>query len=227
MALAKIIFWLPLGLLWASILYATDIQILVVASPERDALQRQYEDQLAANSKDIQVFKELGIIYHMQAVEGTRPHPELVNKSYNLLKRAYEQDKQDLITLSYYGSVTTMMALSTDDSMQQMRFVKSGARRMDKAIKKSQDNIILRLVRGNNSIGLPKFLQRTRYAVEDFGHVLKIAPSLPLPMKAELLFKIGEAYALMEQPSEAESHWKQAHEVAPDSTFGKMAQSRL
>ena len=43
------------------------------------------------------------------------------------------------------------------------------------------DDPILRLIRGHNSMELPTFLKRTRFAVEDFEHYLSLCEATQCP----------------------------------------------
>jgi hypothetical protein len=127
-----------------------------------------------------------------------------------LLKRAYLQNKIHALTMAYYGSITTMMTMTTPWPMSKLKFVKSGARKMDKAIKMSPDNVDVRMLRGTNSLNLPKFLKRGRYAILDFQHVLLLTPSADSEEKAELHRKISAGYLLLDDAKNAEKHRKLA-----------------
>ena len=198
---------------------------LTVPGPARDAMQARHEASLKRNPKNLIALRELGIIEHMRVVEGKETEPKLITSAYELLKKAYLQDKTHPLTMAYYGSITTMMALTTERQMSKLKHVKSGTRKLDKAVRLVPDDVNVRMVRGNNSLGLPKFLKRSRLAVKDFLHVLKLLPSASAEFQAELHYKISRGYSLMDDEKQAEIHRKKAAQIAPDSDFVKMAQS--
>ncbi len=197
---------------------------LITAGPARGALQAGHEATLKHDQKNLTALRELGIILHMRIVESEEPQPELIIKAYALLKKAYLQDKKHPLTMAYYGSITTMMALTTDRQMQKLKYVKSGTRKLDKAVRLAPDDVNVRMVRGNNSLGLPKFLKRGRLAVSDFLHVMKLLPTASEEFRGELHYKTALGYRLMNDARKAEIHRERAAQIAPGSDFGKIAQ---
>ncbi len=218
-----------LGLIWlnfGTVIEATEMKILTTPGAERDQLEQNYEAQLKAGKADTTVLSELGIIYHIKTVENTRD-PQMVKKTYDLLKKAYAKDKSNPLTKAYLGSVTTMMATTVENGMQKMKFVKRGTRQMDNAIKDHPDDVNLRMLRGNNSLNLPKFLKRARYAVQDFSHVLKLTKGAPADFRATVHFALGNAYELLEESDKAKAQWQQVIQQFPDSSVAKQAQEKL
>jgi hypothetical protein len=69
------------------------------------------------------------------------------------------------------------------DPGKQTLYVKSGTRLMDDAVRKAPDDPVLRLIRGYNSVGLPAFLKRTRFAVEDLEHYLGLCSASGCPAR--------------------------------------------
>jgi len=205
---------------------ATELKILTTPGAERDQLEQNYQAQMKAGNADTTVLRELGIIYHMKTVENPR-EPQMAKKTNDLLKKAYANDKSNPLTKAYLGSITTMMATTVEDGMQKMKFVKRGTRHMDKAIKDRPDDINLRMLRGNNSLNLPKFLKRARYAVQDFSHVLKLTKNAPADFRATVHFNLGKAYERIEEFDKAKAQWQQVIQQFPDSSVAKQAQEKL
>lgn len=226
----KIKFGIILGIIiciFVSFVQGTDIQFLSKPGPERDELRNKYEEQIKSGNKDINIMRKLGIIYHFQANESEKIDVEMIKKSYKTLKKVYRKDKNNVYTLGYYGSITTMMALTTDDGMRKSRYVKTGIRKMDKAIRMEPDNIDIRLLRGFSSVNLPKFFQRARYTIEDLEYVIKKQSELSPEFKAKLYFNIGLAHEIMDNVELARKNWKKAVQVSPKSPFGKKARERI
>jgi len=206
--------------------HAVELKVLSTPGAQRNQLQNDYEQQLNSGTIGTESLSELGIIYHMQINENGLNH-ETVIKAHEILTKAYEMEKGNPLTMVYLGSVTTMMATTIDGGMAKMKFVKKGTRLMDRAVKKHPNDVNLRMVRGGNSLGLPTFLQRSRYAVEDFSHVLGLIEGAPSPFKAQIHFSLGNAYELTEQPEQAKAQWQQVIQLVPQSKLAKRAQAKL
>lgn len=127
---------------------------------------------LKADANNTQALKEAGIILH-QLNRGA-PDKKLVEEGEKYLKLAVRNAADDVETLAWLGSITTMKAQFDTDPGRQTFFVKSGSQKMDSAVRKAPDNQVVRLTRAYNSLEIPPFLKRTRFAVEDFQHYLKL-----------------------------------------------------
>jgi len=122
-----------------------------------------------ATAKD---YKDAGIIIHQ--INRTDMQIANVKKGEKYLKKAAKLDPKDHETKAWLGSTITMKAPFVDDPGKKTLYVKMGSRKMDTAIRKQPDNLRIRLIRGFNSIEIPAFLKRTRFAVEDFNHYLTL-----------------------------------------------------
>lgn len=127
-------------------------------------------ETIADNPKNTQALKEAGIILHQ--INRRNPNKESVEEGERYLKKALRNNLADAETEVWLGSITTMKAQFESDPGRQTFFVKSGSQKMDAAIRKAPDNPIVRLTRAYNSLEIPPFLKRTRFAVEDFNHYL-------------------------------------------------------
>ncbi|HTF98152.1 MAG TPA: hypothetical protein VL995_18590 [Cellvibrio sp.] len=127
---------------------------------------------LKADANNTQALKDAGIILH-QLNRGA-PDKKLVEEGEKYLKLAVRNAADDVETLAWLGSITTMKAQFDTDPGRQTFFVKSGSQKMDSAVRKAPDNQVVRLTRAYNSLEIPPFLKRTRFAVEDFQHYLKL-----------------------------------------------------
>ncbi len=126
--------------------------------------------ELARSPDNVEMLKTAGILLQQAArSDAKRDDVELAERR---LKRARELSPDDQEIAAWLGSVTTMKALFETDPGRQTLWVKVGAKLMDAAVKAVPDNLVVRLVRANNSIELPPFLRRARFGVEDFGYYL-------------------------------------------------------
>lgn len=64
--------------------FAVEIQILTTPGPERDQIEKQYEAQMESNTASARVLGELGIIYHMKALQKDRD-TEKIRRAYKIL----------------------------------------------------------------------------------------------------------------------------------------------
>ncbi len=129
---------------------------------------------------NFEALRDAGIILHQLArVETTRE--DLVADGEDYLQRARKLHPDDLHTQAWLGSITTMKARFVSDPGKQTFFVKLGTRMMDRAIRQAPDDPVLRLIRGHNSMEVPVFLKRTRFALEDFEHYLALCERRTCP----------------------------------------------
>jgi len=176
---------------------------------ERENRVRLLEAALDSNSNAGQQ-RELAMIYAVIAGLDSFKQ-ETVNKADKYLAAATKSNPKDYELMATHGSVLAMKAAFAKSSMRQMMYVKKGARKMDRAIKKDPDNIGARLQRGNNSLGLPLFLKRTHFALKDFKHILdQVGDRKGRDFKAMILFNLGQSHSLMKQQKRAVDFWNQA-----------------
>ena len=163
------------------------------------------------NNSDPETLKQLGIAYHGQAVEDPAA---FAPKAVEFLTAAHDAKTEDWEALSYLGSATTMLAMTTDDLMEKMTYVNQGIGYMDKAVRRDPDNPTVRLVRANNAMALPDFLNRRHMAVADFEHLAVLFgshPEMPAALKAEVFSKLVQLY---EQSGDAEAARRYAQKAA-------------
>lgn len=136
-----------------------------------------YEATIAATPGDVAALKNAGIVLHQLA--RTDPKPETVERAERYLQEARKLDPNDPEIAAWLGSTITMKALFETDPGRQTFHVKAGTRLLDGAVRAAPDNRIVRLTRAYNSLELPPFLGRTRYAVEDLGRYLQLCDGQP------------------------------------------------
>lgn len=158
-----------------------------------------YEQTLAANSADAQALKNAGIVLHQLA--RSEPKPETVERAENYLQQAKKLSPDDPEISAWLGSTITMKALFETDPGRQTFHVKAGTRLLDAAVRAAPDNRIVRLTRAYNSLELPPFLGRTRYAVEDLGRYLQLCDGQPCAAAdvSEAREKLALAERIVEQ----------------------------
>lgn len=123
--------------------------------------------RLQASPDDFEALKNAGILLH-QMNRHDQPDKDRVAQGEAYLKKAAQLREGDAQVAAWLGSITTMKAIFENDPGKQMFYVKQGSRYMDGAVQKAPEDMVVRLTRAYNSLELPAFLQRTRFAVEDF-----------------------------------------------------------
>lgn len=129
----------------------------------------QLQHRLDKNPCDYEALRDLGIVYHNAAVKDSKVY---ANKAVQYLEKAHQKKMDDNVVLCYLGSAYTLLARDTSDSMARMSYVNLGINYMDQAVRNDADDISdyiwIRLIRANNSMCLPKSLNRRSIAHEDF-----------------------------------------------------------
>lgn len=154
----------------------------------------KFQDKLSQDSSDYEMLKAIGIAYHIRAEKNAKKYAP---KALEFLSRASEMNKKDYETICYLGSATTMMATTTWNPMKKMSYANKGIALMDKAVRKDPDNISVRMTRAFNSKNLPSFLNRGKYALEDFEYLANLIeqnPEFPTSLKKKVSENLVELY---------------------------------
>ena len=129
----------------------------------------QLQDRLDQNPSDYEALRGLGTVYHSMALMDSKAYAK---KAVQYLEQAHQKRIDDNVVLCFLGSAYTLLAKDAGDRTAQMSYVNKGVEYMDKAARKDTDNITdyitIRLTRANNSMRLPKSLNRRPIAYEDF-----------------------------------------------------------
>lgn len=158
---------------------ASTLEVVDLRGEAAEQALTELRTTLKAEPDAFEALRDAGIIEHQLAREN--PDEARVNTGETYLKQALELRPDDLEAQAWLGSITTMKALFVTDPGKQTFFVKLGTRMMDKAIHQAPDMPVLRLIRGHNSMELPTFLKRTRFAIEDFEHYLALCAEQSCP----------------------------------------------
>jgi tetratricopeptide (TPR) repeat protein len=187
------------------------------------------EKVIKEKPEDKETLITLGIAYHNLGDIGVETAPK---ESVGYLKKAKKLYPEDAFIGALLGSSTTMMGKYSKWKITTGRkLVGKGGDLLDRAVMKSPDDALVRIVRANNAFGLPKFFGRRHYFKEDMQHVEGLINKSPTEynknLKAMVYYKLGEAYEMEGEDSLSKSYFKKAVEVAPDSVSGKDAKKKL
>ncbi len=191
----------------------------------------EYEEILRARPNDPQAMTALGIAYHNL---GAQNASGAAANAVRYLDQAKTLLPADAEVLAYFGSARTMVARDSWNPITKVSAVREGIKFLDMAASKDPDNVTVRFVRANNSLRLPKFFNRARYAKTDLEHLLTLSSSggekarmFSPEMMAEIHFKLGEIYKGENEEELAKDQWAKAVEIAPTSEWGREARKRL
>lgn len=195
---------------------------------ELKRILKEAEKVLENNPKDVDSITKRGIVYHNIAHSKEKG---VAKTCVKYLKKDTKTYPEDPLLLALLGSCTTMMGRDASDIGNKMRYVNSGAGIIDRAIMKSPDHVLARMVRANNSTGIPRFFKRRKFTKIDLLHIEKIIKESPqkvtADLQAQVYYKLGKIYITEGNPALTESCFKKAVEVSPDSKWGKMARKGL
>lgn len=187
------------------------------------------EKVVEKNPDDKNSLKTLGIAYHNLADIGVK---KAAKESVEYLKHANKLYPEDALILAVLGSSTTMVGKYSGKLVTEGRkYVNKGANMLDRAVKMSPDDVLVRVIRANNSRGIPKLFGRRNLHKTDLLHIVEIIKRSPkevsTELQAQVYYKLGMVYDSEGDDSSAKSYFKKTIEVFPDSEFGKKAQKEL
>lgn len=191
---------------------------------DREALKLTIAEIETKGGQDIASLKTLGIAWHNLAsleVKGAS------GRAVETLKTASKAAPGDPETLAYLGSAMTMEARDSWNVVVKVSGVNRGINLMDKAVSLSPDKVVVRMVRGNNSLRLPDFFKRKEIALKDFLHLEALAKKSPGSVDADTLaeisYRLGVIYASRGDARLSSEYMVRAAAAAPQSKWGMEA----
>jgi tetratricopeptide (TPR) repeat protein len=187
---------------------------------------RDLEARLKANPNDEATLMELGRIYHDRAAEGD---DGMVEKAFECFDRVLSIDSSNAVALAYRGSLWTFRARDAWWPPSKLNYLKQSGSDLDKAVEMEPYNMMVRLMRGINSLSLPGKMGRLAVALEDFIVLLKHPdfPEQTRQLKATIYYYGGVAYKRADEYDTARQLLRKAISILPDSDFAKRAQKEL
>jgi tetratricopeptide (TPR) repeat protein len=184
------------------------------------------ESKLKANPNDETALMELGRIYHDQAAEGDEG---ALDKAFECFNKVLAIDSLNAVALAYRGSLWTYRALDAWWPPSKLGYLRKSGQDLDKAVAMEPYNMMVRLLRGINSLSLPGRYGRLAVALEDFIVLLRhpdFAAQTP-QLKATIYYYGGVAYKRADDWDTARQLLQKAISILPGSEFAKRAQKEL
>ncbi|MCP4050984.1 MAG: hypothetical protein GY730_09800 [bacterium] len=129
-------------------------ELFTGTKPSLEKLINDYDKNPSKEYQKSDILKIIGIAWHNLGHLGQTGAGE---KSFKYLEKASKLMSDDMEILAYMGSAETLKARDDWFPISKLMGVNSGASKIDKAIENDPDNVIVRLVRANNSLALPSF----------------------------------------------------------------------
>lgn len=177
----------------------------------------QLQQRLDKNPSDYEALRDLGIAYHNAALKDSKVYAK---KAVQCLEQTRQKKIDDTVVLCYLGSTYTLLARDASDPMDRLSYVNKGVEYMDKAVRKDPDDIsdyvTIRLVRANNSMALPKSLNRRPIAYEDFellASLFQKGLKIPSPLKISVYRNLAALYQEDGNMAEAKKYQTMAETV--------------
>lgn len=206
--------------------YGALLGLALAASVAGQDKVRELEQRVRSNPKDESALMELGRLYHDQGMSGDE---NAVEKAFGYFDRALAIDSTNAVALAYRGSLWTMRARNAWWPPSKLNHLRQGGAELDRAVEIAPDNIMVRLIRGINGLGLPAFAGRLPTSLEDFIVLLR-HPALPeqtRELKVTIYYYAGVAHKRADDYETARELFKQAISVMPDSEFARRSQEEL
>lgn len=206
--------------------YGVLLGLALVASVLGQDKIGELEQRVRSNPKDESALMELGRLYHDQ---GTSGDDNAVERSFECFDKALAIDSTNAVALAYRGSLWTMRARDAWWPPSKLNHLRRGGAELDRAVEIAPDNIMVRLIRGINGLGLPAFVGRLPTSLEDFIVLLR-HPALPeqtRELKVAVYYYAGVAHKRADEYDRARELFKRAISIMPDSEFARRSQEEL
>ncbi|MDI6752533.1 MAG: tetratricopeptide repeat protein [bacterium] len=176
------------------------------------------EELLKKEPENVKILLKLGIDYHHKGVEGDE---KAVKEAEKVFKKVLWLEPDNVEVLAWYGSTLTLKGRDAWFPISKLRYVNQGIEKMNEAVKIAPDNITVRMIRANNSLGLPDFFDRLKFAITDSEYLLKLKKKSPKAFPDELLLQIylnlGRAYQKKGETEKAKKYLNKVIKLAPES----------
>nr|VFJ93151.1 MAG: Tetratricopeptide repeat [Candidatus Kentron sp. LFY] len=195
---------------------------------DRQVLETEIANVEAAGQaiKETERLKRLGIAWHNLSVLEVGGASKEADK---WLKKAFDIAPTDYEVMAYHGSARTMVARDSWNVVTKVSQANKGIALIDRAIREAPDNVIVRMVRANNSLALPEMFERRPKAREDFGFLhgrldkLDISPET----RAEICFKLGQILEEDGDRDGARALYEETRTLSPGGSWAQQAIGRL
>ena len=200
-----------------------------VASPKPySEMLAELQSLLEKNPTNTVLLLRIGDLCHDEGAKDNAKAAELADK---YLKQLVTLDPTNAMGHALYGSALTMRARDTVWPLSRLSLAKAGNKEMDAAVALATNDIRVRFTRAINNIHMPKFMDRTEMAENDFAWLWQQVESdktgQTTEMKQETAYFYGVILKRHKKNEEAAKVWKAGIEFAPESESARKMKKEL
>jgi len=129
----------------------------------------QWEEQLKADSANVELLLKLGKAYH--DLGGQNEDEQAVQKAELYLSKLMDLAPDNAVAMVYFGSMLTQKARDARLPWKKMAFMKRGFAVMDSAVVLDSEGAETRLIRAINGTNVPGMFNRLPRALADFNYI--------------------------------------------------------
>ncbi len=193
----------------------------------------QLEKQLKQDPDNVAILDELGRYYHDLAgnniLQGKSEIKDAVKRSEKYLSHLLVLNPTHSVAMVYYGSLYTIKAKIAFFPWTKLKYMNKGFALMDKAVYLDPENLHVRLIRGINSVNVPKSFHRLDISLEDFDYIFQHVVQDSMSDKFLLPFYYNYGLALMKSDrlNKAKEMWYKTIRIDSTSSYAKRAKGKL
>src|SRR5262245_11726964 len=203
--------------------------LCVVALAQERPQLAELEARAKSQPDNLPLWLELGQAQFIAAQGSDAILLEAAQASFEHVLRVNANEPRALV---WHGTLLSMKAgklFQSGKLDEAQSLLTQGFDEMDRGVKASLEDTVLRRVRGKKNLRVPELLGRTDLGVEDFERVIA-DPSfntMTAGERAQIQLLLGTGYSRAGKPDRARLMWQKAVEAAPESNAAGEAQKRL
>ncbi|HOX02051.1 MAG TPA: hypothetical protein P5555_09065 [Candidatus Paceibacterota bacterium] len=196
------------------------------AGSDFDAQLGDLQARLAGDPTNRALLFELGDLCHD---EGALENAEAVRMAERYFRRLLDLESEHALGRALYGSVLTMRARDTTWPPTRLSLVKAGIREMDAAVARAPLDPRVRLVRADNNIHMPAFLDRKELVAADLAwlwrQAVEPAGVLSAPQRQRIALHHGSLLEKERRLADALAVWRRGISFDPASAAARQIQA--
>lgn len=180
---------------------------------------RELQARLAAAPTNAAILMEAGELCHDAA---TREVKDAAGLAEEYFRQVMVLQPTNATARAWRGSALTLKARDAGSPFRKLGYAKEGFRELDAAVAQSPNESMPRLIRGFNSLSVPKMFDRLKLAGEDLGWIHARGSNDPVTGTVELRqivgLRYGSALVRLKNADKAREVWQGALTLNPDSS---------
>lgn len=187
------------------------------------AILNESKSHLASRADDLKWLEAAGIASHQLASLEVKSASE---DAVMYLKQAVILSPENAELQAYLGSAYAMLGRDSGFVVNKVSNVNKGLALLDKAVKKSPADLMVRFIRGSVSYGVPAMFSRKEIAESDYLFFVKGAEAgvaVSPDRLAEAYYKLGKLATDKKQKTAADTYFRKAREAMPQSRWAEQA----